>query len=110
MTRNEAVETTVSVAFFCTLVVGLWQPAWQWVTWVGTAVFLAGIVFSLATSSPADRERRRKGTWVAPVMLFLVAAQVVYSAAPGGQVRALLLGGGLAAAGVALYWANRRAA
>ena len=108
MTRNEVVENIVSFVFLCCLALAVWQPNWHWVTWAGMAIFLAGIVFSLASSTRADRERRRKGAWIAPVIMLAVAAQLLYDTSPLERPRTLLLGAGLVAAGVALFWTRRR--
>ena len=109
MTKSQSIENALSMLVMIALAIALWKPEWSWALWACIALIFASTALSFAFSTPVDRERRRKAAWLIPAMTLAIAAQMVYFSTPEERTRMLLLGSGLVAAGIALFWARRRA-
>ena len=109
LSRSGKIEAIATTVYGVSAAASIWKPAIHWPIWFGTVVLFLAIVLQWRTDTPADRERRRRGAWVIPLIMLMVAAQVVYLGSADDRVLTMGLASGLVVAGLALFWAHRRA-
>ncbi len=109
MTRSEMIEHTAAGVVFTCVAVSFWKANWSWPLWAAIASALIGTMLSARASTRADHARRRRRSWLIPVVALAVAAPMAYFAEPAERPYALAMGGALVLAGAVLACTRRRA-